>query len=185
MAGKTTMKSTLWIDVQGGISGDRFAGALIGLGAPERGMKQAIQSASEELGMMDVHTHLEFLPDERIAHQFHIISLEERETLHLQDAPAILDKVLERAKVRGTYANFARLALGILSDAEARINLPIPSAPDKTVSLSIIGTAHTPYTSKAPYQPQSENLRDGEFYIQVAPQYLAATQSLETFSHIF
>ena len=56
------MKPTLWIDTKAGISADRFAAALIGLGAPERGLIQAIKSAGEELGMLDAHIHLEFLP---------------------------------------------------------------------------------------------------------------------------
>lgn len=40
------MKSPLWIDLSAGISGERFAAALIGLGAPEREMIQVIRSAS-------------------------------------------------------------------------------------------------------------------------------------------
>ena len=55
------MKGTLWIDPRAGISGDRFAAALIGLGAPEQEMTKVIKSVTEELGMLDIHTHIEFL----------------------------------------------------------------------------------------------------------------------------
>ena len=55
------MKGTLWIDPRAGISDDRFAAALIGLGAPEQEMTKVITSATEELGMLNAHTHIEFL----------------------------------------------------------------------------------------------------------------------------
>jgi uncharacterized protein (DUF111 family) len=55
------MKGTLWIDPRAGISGDRFVSVLIGLGAPEQEMTKVIKSATEELGMLDIHTHIEFL----------------------------------------------------------------------------------------------------------------------------
>ncbi len=179
------MKQTLWIDSRAGMSGDRFAAALIGLGAPERGMIQTIRSAGEEPGTLDVHTHREFLPDETLAFQLHIVPLQKREALPVEDAPAVLEKSLSQAGVGGTYANFAQRALAILSAAKSHVNRSIPPAPTKTLPLPIIGTARTPYQYKAPYQPQSENLSDGAFYIQVEPQYAAATQFLETFSHIF
>ncbi len=179
------MNQILWIDASAGISADRFAAALIGLGAPERGMINAIKSAGEELGMLDAHVHIEFLPDETLAHRLHLIPLEKREPLPLEDAPADLETALSRAGVRGAYADFARQVLSSRRAAEAHVNSPIPAAPAKTVSLPIIGTAHTPYQHEAPYQPQPENVDDGMFYIQVESQYAAATQSLETFSHIF
>ena len=55
------MKGTLWIDPRAGISGDRFAAVLIGLGAPEQEMPKVIKSATEELSMLNAHTHIEFL----------------------------------------------------------------------------------------------------------------------------
>jgi len=179
------IKPTLWIDLKAGISGDRFAAALIGLGAPERGMLQAIRSAGEEAGVLDVHSHLEFLPDETLACQLHILPLQKQEPLPMEEAPAALEKAPSRAGVGGPYADFAQQVLAILCFAESHVNRSVPPAPAKTVPLSIIGTAHTPYQHKAPYQPKPENLSDGAFYIQIEPQYVAATQSLETFSHIF
>jgi tRNA-Thr(GGU) m(6)t(6)A37 methyltransferase TsaA len=179
------MKTILWIDLNTGISGDRCAAALIGLGASEQGMVQAIRSAGEEISMLEVHSHIEFLPDETLAHQLHIVPLQKQELLPLKDAPAALEKALSRASVGGAYADFAQQVLSILCFAESHVNRSVPPVPAKTIPLSIIGTAHTPYLHKAPYQPKLENLRDGVFYIQIEPQYVVATQSLETFSHIF
>jgi len=178
------MKQTLWIDAGAGISGDRFAAALIGLGAPERGLIQAIKSA-EGLGMLDAHTHIEFLPDGMLANQLHITPLERNDPLQLEDAPAVLERTLARAGVQAPYADFAHQALVIYRSADANVKNPVATDQDQNVSLTIIGTAHTPYQRKAPYQPKPENFSDGVFYIQIAPQFVPATKSLETFNHIF
>jgi tRNA-Thr(GGU) m(6)t(6)A37 methyltransferase TsaA len=176
------MKKTLWIDSRTGISADRFAAALIGLGVPEQKMMQTIKSAAENLGMLDVHTHLEFLPNEGIAHRLHLTPLEELEPIPWEETPAILEKALSQEDVEDVFADFAQRVLSILRSAKIQA---ASISPEQTASLSIIGTAHTPYKEKAPYQPQPENVKDGEFYIQVKPRYAAATQALNTFSHIF
>jgi tRNA-Thr(GGU) m(6)t(6)A37 methyltransferase TsaA len=176
------MKKTLLIDTITGISADRFAAALIGLGVPEQIMMQTIKRAAEDLGMLDAHTHLEFLPDEVLAHRLHLSSLEEQEPVPWEETPAILEKALSRAEVEDAYADFAQRALSILRATKTNT---ASLSPEQTVSLPIIGTAHTPYKHKAPYQPQPENVSDGEFYIQVESQYAAATHGLNTFSHIF
>lgn len=179
------MEQPLWIDLRNGISGDKLAAALIGLGAPERGMVHTILAAGEELGILDVHSHLQFLSDEIPAHQLHITSQQEQEPVPLADAPDILEKALIRAGVGGHYAHYAHQVLSILRTAESQAHAPNPPAPAQTASLPLIGVAHTPYQHQAPYQPRPENFSDGAFYIQLEPQYAAATQSLETFSHIF
>jgi len=176
------MKKTLWIDTKTGISADRFAAALIGLGVPEQIMVKTIKCAAENLGILDVHTHLEFLPNESLAHRLHLSSLEEQETLSWEEIPAVLEKALSQADVENVYTGFAQRVLSILHAAKTE---SASLSPEQTVSLPIIGTAHTPYKHKAPYQPQPENVKDGEFYIQVESQYAAATQALNTFSHIF
>ena len=175
----------MWIDPRAGISGDRFAAALIGLGAPEQEMIQVIKSTAEKFGMLDAHTHIEFLPDETLAYRLHIASLEQRELFPLEDAPAALENALSRAGVKGVYADFAQRALSILRVAEEHSGSVAALSPEKTVSLTIIGTAHTPYKNKAPYQPRPENVSDGAFYIQVEPQYAAGAHALDTFDHIF
>jgi tRNA-Thr(GGU) m(6)t(6)A37 methyltransferase TsaA len=179
------MKPTLWIDSRAGLSGDRLVAALIGLGAPEQEMMRVLQSAAEELGMVDAHTHIEFLPDETLAHRLHLILLQPHEPSPSEAIPAALESALSRTGVRGVYADFTQRVLAILRATEGHIASAIHLAPEEAVSLPIIGTAHTPYKHKAPYQPMPENVSDGAFYIQLAPQYAAGTQALETFSHIF
>ena len=176
------MKKTLWIDTKTGISADRFAAALIGLGVPEQIMVKTIKCAAENLGMLDVHTHLEFLPNESLAHRLHLNPLEEQEPLSWEEMPAVLEKALSQADVENVYTDFAQRVLTILHAAKTQ---SATLSPKQTVSLPIIGTAHTPYKHEAPYQPQPENVNDGKFYIQVESQYAAATQALNTFSHIF
>lgn len=176
------MKKTLWIDTKSGISADRFAAALIGLGVPEQVMTRTIKSAVEDTGMLDAHTHLEFLPGEVLAHRLHHTPLEEQEPLPWEETPSVLGKALAQANVKDAYADFAQRVLSILLAAKTQA---ASRSPKQTASLPIIGTARTPYKQKAPYQPQPENVNDGEFYIQVESQYAAATHELNTFSHIF
>lgn len=179
------MKQTLWIDSSAGISGDRLAAALIGLGAPEKEMMHVIQVAAEELGMLDAHIHIEFLADDILAYRMHLVPLEKPEPLSLEDTSPYLERSLARAEVEGPYAEFASRALSILRATETYVGNATPVFPEQSVSLPIIGTAHTPYKDRAPYQPEPENVKDGAFYIQVIPQHLAGMQALETFSHIF
>ena len=162
-----------------------MAAALIGLGAPEQGMIQAIRSAVEDASALDIHSHQVFLPDETLARQLHIVPLFEQEPIPMDTAPAVLDKSLSQAGVYDPYADFAQGALKILRTAEAQVSRSSSLASTETVQLPIIGAAHTPYKDKAPFQPQPENLHDGSFYIQIKQQYATAMKSLETFSHIF
>ena len=180
------MKHSLWIDTRSGISGDSVIAALIGLGVPEQAIVQVVKSSAEELNMLlDVHTHLEFLPDETLAHRLHINPLTPPLALPLEDRPDTLQRALSRTGVKGNYADFVRRAHDMLCDVERQNADAEQLELERTVTLSVIGTAHTPYQHKAPYQPQAEHVNDGVFYIQLAPQYVAGTQALETFSHIF
>ncbi len=176
------MNRLLRIDTITGISADRFAAALIGLGVPEQDMVQTIIYAAESLGMLDAHTHLEFLPNDVLAHRLHLSPLEEKEALPWKETPVVLEKALSQANVKGAYADFANRTLSILRAFNTQI---APLSADQFVSLPLIGTACTPYKHKAPYQPQPENVNDGEFYIQIESQYAAAAYGLNTFSHIF
>jgi len=179
------MESALWIDPSGGISCEKFAAALIGLGVPEQGMMHAMEAAAGELGLLDVHAHVEFLPDGSLAHQLHITVLEQRKPLSLDDAADILNDVLSLAEVEGEYAAVVKRALSILlSIGDVQSDSAASSPPVEMVQLSVIGKAHTPYEHKAPYQPAPENVGDGVFFIQVMPQFLPGLAGLETFSHI-
>lgn len=180
------MKRSLWIDASGGISGDSVIAALIGLGVPEQEIMQIIRSVAEELNMrLDVHTHLEFLPDETLAYRLHINPLTPPPALLLADRADVLERTLSHTGVKGIYADFVRRAHNMLCDVEHQNADSDHLELARTVPLSVIGIAHTPYQHKAPYQPQAEHVNDGVFYIQIAPHYAAGTQALETFSHIF
>jgi tRNA-Thr(GGU) m(6)t(6)A37 methyltransferase TsaA len=173
------MKRSLWIDTSAGISAQQFAAALVGLNARERDMMQVMESAVKEFGMVDAHTHTEILADGSLAHRFHLVPL----ALHpMDDVSATLDNALSRAGVQGSYADFARRVLAILHTAKEQYSA---NTTYETFSLPAVGTAHTPYKQKAPYQPDPGNINDGVFYIEIAPQYAEGMQELDTFSHVF
>jgi len=178
------MESTLWVDPSGGISCEKFAAALIGLGVPESGMMHAMEAAAGELGLLDVHAHVEFLPNGSLAHRLHITFLEQRKPLSLEYAADKLNEMLSLAEVEGEYAVVVKRALSILSTAETQSVSAASSPHVETVQLSVIGEANTPYEHKAPYQPALGNVSDGVFFIQIAPQFIAGLKGLETFSHI-
>lgn len=177
------MKKGLWIDSKKGFSADRFAAALIGLGAPKKEMTQIMQDTAEKLGIiLDVHVHLEFLSDDIIAHRLHLTPLGDQERLSWDESSAVLENVLSSVELKDTYSDFARRVFSILRNAKHKFS---SHSPDATVSLNLIGTAHTPYIHKAPYQPNQDNRRDGDFYIDVKQQYKNGLQALETFDHIY
>ncbi len=178
------MESALWIDPSGGISCEKFAAALIGIGVPEQGMMRAMKAAAGELGLLDAHSHVELLPDGSLAHRLHITFFEQRKPLSLGDAADKLNKVLSLADVEGEYADVVKRALSILFAGEAHSVRAASSPQVETVQLSVIGEAHTPYEHKAPYQPALGNVSDGVFFIQISPQFIAGLAGLETFSHI-
>lgn len=46
-----------------------------------------------------------------------------------------------------------------------------------------IGVIHTPYQEKAPYQPVESD--EGEFYLELLPEYVPGLQDLDTFRYIY
>ena len=177
----TGLDRQLWIDPAQGFSGDMFAAALIGLGVPEQGLIGALEASGAELGLLNSHTHVEFLPDDTLGYRLHLLALRER------DAPAprlYLDSALKRAGVGGAYAALARRALTILLAAGQRTRAAAAS-PQRTVSLPVVGVAHTPYQHEAPYQPAPGQADDDVFYVEMEPGYEVGLSGLETFSHIF
>ncbi|RLC91999.1 MAG: tRNA (N6-threonylcarbamoyladenosine(37)-N6)-methyltransferase TrmO [Chloroflexi bacterium] len=175
----------MWIDPAQGFSGDMFAAALIGLGVPEEGMIGALEAGGEELGLLNAHTHVEFLPDDTLAYRLHVLALRERDAPDSEGARLYLDNALKRAGVGGAYAAFARRALTILLAAESRARSSAVASPQRTASLPVVGIAHTLYQHKAPYQPAAGEANDDDFYVEMEPGYAAGLSGLETFSHIF
>lgn len=177
----TTPKRMLWIDPRAGLSPELFVAALSGL-APEQGLLAALQHASESWGWATAHTHLDFLPDGTAGRQLHVTWLRGPDTIAPDQAPQLLDEVLAQTGITGPYAEFARQTLALLLQAET----PLPTPPTRqSVSLTVIGQAHTPYHHTAPYQPQAADMGEDAFFIELDPRYAAGLESLETFSHIF
>lgn len=52
----------------------------------------------------------------------------------------------------------------------------------KNIILQPVGITHTPYTEKAPFRPD-ENA-DGDFFIDLHPEYSEGLYKLDAFSHI-
>ena len=168
-----------------GMAGDMFAAALIGLGVPEQELVQVLETTGEPLGLLDVHTHLEFLPDDTLARRLHITAVGEREPLLPQDGPVHLERALAQMGVGGEYASFARRALTALVSAWTSTSGAGVDSPQRTVSLPVVGIAHTPYQHQAPYQPTADGVESDAFYIELEPEYRKGLAGLETFSHIF
>ena len=171
-----------------GLSGDMFAAALLDLGAPRREMLAAMKVAGDLFGVVDIHTHLQFVSDDIPAHQLHIHWLADTETLPFDRAQGYLEQALTQTGVKGEYARFAQRALAALVEAEtlAHADGRLASQPVEQVSLAIIGAARTPYPyGNAPYQPRQEDDTADAFYIELHPQYAAGLADLHTFSHLF
>ena len=176
------MKKSLWIDLSAGISADRFAAALIGLGVPVNKMVQVIKETIEGYGFLDAHIHLEFLADDVVAHRLHLVPLSELQAFSWGEAPNVLEKNLDKVGVTGVYADFARKVISILQETIRQNTLASSPA---VVSLPVIGTAHTPYDHQAPYQPRVENAEDGIFYIEVDQRFADGLNALDSFSYIY
>ena len=176
------MGKILWIDPYGGISGDRFAAALIGLGVPEREMVKVIKDVIVDHDLLDAHVHLDFFTEDVVVHHLHLVPLAEMRPTSWKEAAAALEKGLDGAGIEKPYADYARKAVSILQDS---IHHSIVRPSSSTVSLPVIGTARTPYKHEAPYQPQAGNDEDGTFYIQVDQHLINGLHSLDSFSHIY
>lgn len=158
---------------------------MIGLGASEHGIAQAIKNAFGEDRLIDVHTHLEFPSDDQTGARLHIIPLDDQDLSdHLFDHEST-QAIIERFGLKAEYANYARQAIELLREVLQTPKAIKTENQVETISLPIIGRAFTPYKHKAPYQPSSGNSQDGDFYIQLSPQFAYGLHALDTFSHIY
>jgi len=177
------MKKTLRIDPRSGIAADRFAAAMIGLGVPEKDLFKVVRSAAKEEGTLDVHAHLQILPDGSKAYQLHLADLRSGSPLSWEVASVLLRQALDRAEVAGEFADFALRSLDIL---RSNAGLSAPQGSEASVSLPVIGTAHTPYQDEAPYQPLKKGSAGvGAFYLDINPLYAAGLHELGSFTHIY
>lgn len=176
----------LWIEAAMGMAGDMFVAALLGLGAPEEGVLAAMRTAAELVGGPKVRVSRRKMSHRAGAWQI-ILEAGPRAPLPIVEAPERLERALQSAGVRGPYAGLAHRAVAILCAAERTAHgvLPLSSTRHRGVELRIVGTAHTAYRERAPYQPPSDTALDGEdFFIEIEADLVPALDGLESFSHL-
>lgn len=175
------MSRSLEIDPRRGMSSRAVVAALLGLGLPEPELLAALRAAGEALGWVEVHTHLDFMPDGTAGRRLHVSWLERPVSLSPATAPELLEEAMGQAGVGGEYAALARRMVSLWIEAQQ----PDRTPPRQTVSLTVIGRARTPYRHTAPYQPDASGAEDETFYIELDPQFATGLESLETFGHLF
>lgn len=175
------MRRSLTIDASQGMSSRAFVAALLDLGLPEQELLTALRAASEAMGWIDAHTHLDFTPDGTPGHSLHVVWLERRPPLSPARAPEVLEDALARAGVGGEYAAWARRMASHWAEGQP----PEKTHCDQTIALTIIGWARTPYHNTAPYQPDATQAADATFYIELDSHLMEGLESLETFTHLF
>ncbi len=174
-------KNRLVVDAEVGIAGDMFSSALIGLGVPGSLMIEAMKEAARKLGEVKIELGERFLNSKRVV-DLKISALRIGEHLEEVEAEEYLEEVLGKVKVASEYAGFARRTLGVLVEAERE-------AHKQAYTLKPIGFAHTPFKQdgEAPYQAVEGGAPavEGEFYIELSPEFQEGLSGLESFSHIF
>lgn len=176
----------LWIEAAMGMAGDMFAAALLGLGAPEEGVLAAMRAAADLVGGARIRVSRREIRHRAGAWQI-ILEAGPRAPLPIVEAPERLERALQSAGVRGPYAGLAHRAVAILCAAERTAHgiLPLSSTRHRSVELRVVGTAHTPYQDRAPYQPPSDTALDAEdFFIEIEAELVPALDGLESFSHL-
>ncbi len=180
-------KHFLWIEAGMGMAGDMFSAALIGLGASEQGVVDAMRTAGGLFGEFAVEWIPGSLPDGSAAGRINVDLLRDN-SLAAADAPGVLEQAFRATGIRGGYAGFAQRALAILCRAEraAHAILSSGSKDSSSASLTFIGHARTPYSSRAPYQPLKDKDEAGDgFFIELKPEFSAGLKGLDSFSHLF
>ena len=176
-----TSRKILIVDPVMGMAGDMFSAAMIGLGVPAGLLTGAMENAARTLGGAIINVErveTGWGPAVRLR-----IKLESKDPhLGAEEARSCLETALEAEDLADDYASFARHALDILIVAEREAHSSLrPTQEEGT--LHPIGLVHTPYHHHAPYQPSAS--AQGEFYVEVFPQFAAGLSGIETLSHIF
>ncbi len=177
------MTTTLILDPGMGMAGDMFSAALIGLGVPAEVITQAMSAAAHLLGSARITA--ETVPTPEGPGQRLKIALAANDD-HLSAAAArdLLAQAIAAAGLAKPYAAFARRTLAILIEAE-RAAHSSGRLDFGQMSVQAIGVAHTPYQHRhdAPHQPRTD--AEGEFYVELFPEFAAGLENVTDFSHVF
>jgi tRNA-Thr(GGU) m(6)t(6)A37 methyltransferase TsaA len=178
----------LWIEPMMGMAGDMFAGALLALGAPEDDVIAAMRTAASILGDAQIEI-IDRAMDGGARAKRVAVSAAPRAPMPIAEAPGLLEQALRQTGVRGGYAGFAHRALAILCEVERTAHDVVgqdTTGEAASIGLTVVGTAHTPFTEKAPYQPpvESQSATD-ESFVEIKPEFAEALAGLDSFSHIF
>lgn len=177
------MSSTLLIDPAMGMAGDMFSAALIGLGAPADKVLGAMARSAALLGAADIADEIIPTP-EGPGRRLKITLSEHPDHLHASRARAIIEQAIVDEALQKPYADFARRALEILiaAEREAHSSGRLDFGP---MQVQAIGVAHTPYHHRhdAPHQPQAQ--AEGDFYVEIFPEFAAGLDHITDFSHVF
>ncbi len=178
----------LWIEPTMGMAGDMFTAALLALGAPENEVIAAMQTAAAIVGDARIEVAHETMGDSAEARRI-VVNAAPRAPMPIGKAPGFLEQALRQIGVRGGYAGFAHRALAILCQAERIAHgTTDQSEVDESpaIRFTVVGTAHTPFLEKAPYQPPiGEQPATDEFFIEIRPEFAEGLVGLESFSHVF
>ncbi len=202
------MKNTLIIDPAMGMAGDMFSAALIGLGAPADAILGVMTRTARLLGEAEIH--VECIPTpEGDGYRLKVHLAANDHVLPESRARKLLEQAIEAEGLAKPYAEFARRALAILIDAEREAHSS-GRLDFGAMYVQAIGVAHTPYHHTheehdhahshphahlhthhhhdhhhpdAPYQPGVDT--EGEFFIEVFPEFATGLAEIDTFSHVF
>ena len=147
-------------------------------------MNKKAQKKSEETGKK----RFRLLLDYWIKHnQEHASELEKwLQQLEAEGWEASAQELQEAIKLAAKMNRHIEGALNKLSNRKEGKHISSPPAAKEILSnfnLKKIGTIHTPYKNFAPYQPQEND--EGEFIIEVNPDYETGLNRLEEFRYIY
>ncbi len=177
------MTNSLIIDPAMGMAGDMFSAALIGLGVPADLIAGVMARTAHLLGEATITVETIATP-EGPGQRLKIDLSANDDHLHAATARALLQQAIESEGLSKPYAAFAHRALEFLIEAEREAHSS-GRLDFGQMSVQAIGIAHTPYQHRndAPHQPQPD--AEGDFYVEVFPEFAAGLENVTDFSHVF